>query len=212
MVKVCSKDLDCAETRAISWTLSMLATVTTEIETADLLWWQQVSILWPKCLKNWAMSTWTAKSQLWEKVNGQQQSQSQRSTTMITSARWRKLKMSARADMVMMTSAMSSTGDQRRVECVRHVIQSSRKLWSTREGVWRVRWGRFFSGDVDQRKTIPMTAAVSSSKQYLWRMRRVEKLSNLWLARSSTWMVRWWWFQLLCVDRLKIYPVICLMS
>ena len=37
MVKVCSKDLDYAETRAISWTLSMLATVTTEIETADLL-------------------------------------------------------------------------------------------------------------------------------------------------------------------------------
>ena len=140
------------------------------------------------------------------------QSQSQRSTTMITSARWCKLKTSARADMVMMTLAMTSAGDQRRVECVRHMIQSSQELWSTREGVWRVWWGRFFSGDVDQRKTIPMTAAVRSSKQYLWHMRRVEKLLNLWSARSSAWMVRWWWFQLLCVDRLKIYPVICLMS
>ena len=37
MVKVCSEDLDCAETRAIGWTLSVLATVATEIETADLL-------------------------------------------------------------------------------------------------------------------------------------------------------------------------------
>ena len=37
MVKVLSKDLDCAETEAIDWTLSVLATVTVEIETVDLL-------------------------------------------------------------------------------------------------------------------------------------------------------------------------------
>ena len=37
MVKVCLEDLDCAETGAIGWTLSVLATVATEIETADLL-------------------------------------------------------------------------------------------------------------------------------------------------------------------------------
>ena len=37
MVKVRSKDLDCAETGAIGWTLIVLATVTAEIETADLL-------------------------------------------------------------------------------------------------------------------------------------------------------------------------------
>ena len=37
MVKVRSEDLDCAETGAIGWTLSVLATVVTEIETADLL-------------------------------------------------------------------------------------------------------------------------------------------------------------------------------
>ena len=37
MVKVCSEDLDCAEMRAIGWTLSVLATVTIEIEIADLL-------------------------------------------------------------------------------------------------------------------------------------------------------------------------------
>ena len=34
MVKVCPKDLNCV---AISWTLSVLATVAAEIETADLL-------------------------------------------------------------------------------------------------------------------------------------------------------------------------------
>ena len=37
MVKVRSKDLDCAKTGAIGWTLSVLATVAAEIETADLL-------------------------------------------------------------------------------------------------------------------------------------------------------------------------------
>ena len=37
MVKVRPEDLDCVETRAIGWTLSMLATVVVEIETADLL-------------------------------------------------------------------------------------------------------------------------------------------------------------------------------
>ena len=37
MVKVPPEDLDCAETGAIGWTLSVLATVAAEIETADLL-------------------------------------------------------------------------------------------------------------------------------------------------------------------------------
>ena len=37
MVKMRPKDLDCAETEAIGWTLSVLATVVAEIETADLL-------------------------------------------------------------------------------------------------------------------------------------------------------------------------------
>ena len=37
MVKVCFEDLDCAEMGAIGWTLSVLATVAAEIETADLL-------------------------------------------------------------------------------------------------------------------------------------------------------------------------------
>ena len=37
MVKVRLEDLDCAETGAIGWTLSMLATVAVEIETVDLL-------------------------------------------------------------------------------------------------------------------------------------------------------------------------------
>ena len=37
MVKVRLEDLDCAETGAIGWTLSVLAIVTVEIETADLL-------------------------------------------------------------------------------------------------------------------------------------------------------------------------------
>ena len=37
MVKVRSEDLDCVETGAIGWTLSVLATVAAEIETADLL-------------------------------------------------------------------------------------------------------------------------------------------------------------------------------
>ena len=37
MVKMRLEDLDCAETGAIGWTLSVLATVAAEIETNDLL-------------------------------------------------------------------------------------------------------------------------------------------------------------------------------
>ena len=37
MVKVRPEDLDCTETRAIGWTLSVLVTVAAEIETVDLL-------------------------------------------------------------------------------------------------------------------------------------------------------------------------------
>ena len=37
MVKVRLEDLDCAETGVIGWTLSVLALVAVEIETADLL-------------------------------------------------------------------------------------------------------------------------------------------------------------------------------
>ena len=37
IVKVPPEDLDYAETGAIGWTLSVLATVVAEIETADLL-------------------------------------------------------------------------------------------------------------------------------------------------------------------------------
>ena len=37
MVKVQLEDLDCVETGAIGWTLSVLATIVAEIETADLL-------------------------------------------------------------------------------------------------------------------------------------------------------------------------------
>ena len=37
MVKVHFEDLDCTETGVIGWTLSVLATVAVEIETADLL-------------------------------------------------------------------------------------------------------------------------------------------------------------------------------
>ena len=37
MVKVRPKDLDCGEMGAIGWTLSVLATVATDIDTADLL-------------------------------------------------------------------------------------------------------------------------------------------------------------------------------
>ena len=37
MVKVDLEDQDCAKTRAIGWSFSVLATVVAEIETADLL-------------------------------------------------------------------------------------------------------------------------------------------------------------------------------
>ena len=37
MVKVRYEDLECVEMGAIGWTLSVLATVAAEIETADLL-------------------------------------------------------------------------------------------------------------------------------------------------------------------------------
>ena len=39
MVKVDLEDWDCAEMGAIGWTLSMLATVAVEMETANLLRW-----------------------------------------------------------------------------------------------------------------------------------------------------------------------------
>ena len=39
MAKVRPEDLDCAETGAIGWTLSMLAIVAAEIETSVLLRW-----------------------------------------------------------------------------------------------------------------------------------------------------------------------------
>ena len=39
MVKVDPEDWDFTETEAIGWTLSVLATVAAEIETADLLQW-----------------------------------------------------------------------------------------------------------------------------------------------------------------------------
>ena len=37
MVKMRYEDLDCVEMGAIGWTLSVLATIAAEIETADLL-------------------------------------------------------------------------------------------------------------------------------------------------------------------------------
>ena len=37
MVKMRPEDLDCVEMEAIGWTLSMLATAATKVETADLL-------------------------------------------------------------------------------------------------------------------------------------------------------------------------------
>ena len=37
MVKMHLEDLDCAETGAIGWTLSVLATVAADIDTTDLL-------------------------------------------------------------------------------------------------------------------------------------------------------------------------------
>ena len=39
MVKVDPEDWDCAETGAIGWTLSALATIAADIEIADLLRW-----------------------------------------------------------------------------------------------------------------------------------------------------------------------------
>ena len=51
MVKVDPEDWDFAETGAIGWTLSVLATVAAEMETTDLLRWKHVSILWPKRLQ-----------------------------------------------------------------------------------------------------------------------------------------------------------------
>ena len=39
MVKVDPEDWDCANTRAMGWTLSVLATVAAEMKTTDLLRW-----------------------------------------------------------------------------------------------------------------------------------------------------------------------------
>ena len=39
MVKMDPENWDCAETGAMSWTLSMLATIAAEMEIADLLRW-----------------------------------------------------------------------------------------------------------------------------------------------------------------------------
>ena len=113
--------------------------------------------IWKNGLQKWNLCEKLGKKHLYYKKSTVN-SQSQWSTTMMTSARWCNLMTSARADVVVMTSAMTSTSDQRRV---RRVIQFSPKLWSTREGTWSIRWGQFFSGDIDQRKTISMTATMS---------------------------------------------------
>ena len=58
------------------------------------------------------------------------------------------------AGMAMMTLAMMSISDPAARGVRERVVQSSPKLRSTREGAWSI------FGDVDQRKMIPMTAAV----------------------------------------------------
>ena len=107
---------------------------------------------------------------------------------LMTSTRWRHLMTSVMADVdadvAVMTLAMMSTSDLAAHAACEHVVQSSPKLLLARDGMWGVRLCRFFSSDVDQSKSIPMTAAVRWSEQYWRRVRCVEKLLNLWPARG----------------------------
>ena len=58
------------------------------------------------------------------------------------------------ASVVVMTSAMTSISDPAARGVRGRMVQSSPKLQSARKGAWSI------SGDVDQRKMIPMTAAM----------------------------------------------------
>ena len=64
------------------------------------------------------------------------------------------------ADVAVMTLAMTLAGDLAARAACEHVVQSSPKLLLARDSTWGVRLCRFFSSDVDQSKSIPMTAAV----------------------------------------------------
>lgn len=117
--------------------------------------------------KNWVRSTWTVKSQLWQKS---QQSTWSKSTGWRQQAdrwwhqqmmwHWRKQVTSARADVVGMTSA-----DNPVARGVRETRGStSPKILVARESTWTVWWSRFFSVDADRRKTILMVSAATRSK------------------------------------------------
>ena len=68
--------------------------------------------------------------------------------------------ISVRADVDADVAVMTSAGDPTVRAARERVVQSSPKLLSTRDGAWGVGLCRFFSNDVDQSKSIPMTAAV----------------------------------------------------
>ena len=84
---------------------------------------------------------------------------------------WRQQMTSARADVVGMTSEMTSVGNP----VVREAHRStSPNLRVVREGAWTIRWNRFFFDDVDQRSKILMVSAATWSEMPWWRVRHVE--------------------------------------
>ena len=123
--------------------------------------------------------------------------------------RWRKQVTSARADFAGMTSKMMSAGNPIARGAREARRSTSPKFRAAREGTWTIRWSRFFSDDVDRRRTILMVSTATRSEMPWWNMRHVEFFAE---TLTGAWMVRCGCFWRRCVERLKIYVVICLMS
>ena len=108
-----------------------------------------------------------------------------------------------------MMSAMTLAGDPAaRGAHVTRCLRCS-EIQATCKGAWNVRWGRFFSDYVDRRKTIPIEATATGLEQCWWRVRRVDDFAE---TLTGAWMVRWGSFWRRCVEGLKDYTMIFLMS
>ena len=119
--------------------------------------------------KNWVRSTWIAKSQLWQKVNGQSQCWSASWSTM-TSAD--DVAVASANDVAMMTSlgltSARGTGAWQRVGA-RDGAWSAwdlvQNFLAAREGAWQLRWWSGFHEQLDRRKMILVVPAKTQSEQ-----------------------------------------------
>ena len=95
----------------------------------------------------------------------------------------------ARADM----AGMTSTGNPVAHGACEACKLTSLKLRAAREGAWTIRWSRFFTADVDRRRTILMVSAATRSEMPWWRMRCMEFCAEIlteawWCVDGQMWM------------------------